>query len=93
MTDNKTIIHDKMLETQLKEIVQELNISIDELIDRYIRRGVYVDYGYHNPKRITEEELLRTHAKRIQKDIEKGYRPKKHNFDFLIGIIHSPDDD
>lgn len=73
-----------MLETQLKEIAGELNISIDELINRYIRRGVHVDYGFHKPKRITEEDLLRTHEKRIQKDIEKGYTPKNITLIFWL---------
>ena len=93
MSDKKTIIKDKMLKAQLKEIACRLNISVDELIDRYIRRGVYVDYGYHNPKPITLEYLLETHKKRIEKDIEKGFTPKKHNFDFFIGLINESEDD
>lgn len=32
----KTIISDKMIETQLVEKSTRLNISLDELIDRYI---------------------------------------------------------
>ena len=37
MFDKKTLIGDKMIETQLNEKSKMLDISVDELIDRYIR--------------------------------------------------------
>ncbi|SDA62351.1 hypothetical protein [Methanobrevibacter millerae] len=92
MSDKKTIISDKMLETQLKEVANELNISLDELINHYIRRGLYVDYGYYEPKQLSEEELLEKSRKEVEKDKKRGILPRKHNFEKYIGLIHNSND-
>ena len=46
MSGKKTVIGDKMIETQLNEYSKKLNISVDELIERYIKRGLYRDNHY-----------------------------------------------
>ena len=40
MSDKKTVICDEMIDAQLKEKSDILNISVEELIDRYLRRGI-----------------------------------------------------
>lgn len=79
----KTIIGDKMIEAQLKEKSDRLNISIYELIDRYIRRGLFTD-DYYEPPQLTREELLEISRKELQKDIKNGIPPRKHNFDIFV---------
>ena len=48
MSDNKTIMGDEMVEKKLKEISKKLCISVDELINLYIRRGLYFDLYYED---------------------------------------------
>lgn len=48
MSGQKTVIGDKMIIEQLKENSQKLDISVDELIERYVRRGLYKDLYYKN---------------------------------------------
>jgi hypothetical protein len=84
MSDNETVIGDEMIEMKLKEISDKLNISSDELIDRYIRRGLFMDDHYEPPE-YTREELIERGRKAVEKDIKNGIPPKKHNFDVLVG--------
>ena len=86
MSEKTIKIGDDMIETQLKEKSAQLNISIGELIDRYIRRGLYSD-DYYEPKPLTEEELLEISKKEIERDKKKGIFPRKHNFDIFVGIM------
>ena len=58
MSGKKTVIGDEMIETQLNEYSKKLNISVDELIERYIKRGLYSDNHYLERK-VTLEELDR----------------------------------
>ena len=60
MSGKKTIIiGDDMIENRLKEKSIKLGISVDELIDRYIRRGLYSDDYYESPQLTMEELFLR----------------------------------
>lgn len=83
MSDKKTIIGDEMIQAQLAENSKKLGISIDELIDRYIMRGLYSDDYYLQPK-LTREELDELSKKDLKRDMEKGIPPKKHDFSVFI---------
>ena len=48
MSGKKTVIGDEMINAQLKANSEKLNISIDELINQYIKRGLYRDIYYVN---------------------------------------------
>ena len=48
MSGKKTVIGDEMINAQLKANSKKLNISIDELINQYIKRGLYRDIYYGN---------------------------------------------
>lgn len=83
MSDKKTIIGDEMIQAQLAENSKKLGISIDELIDRYIMRGLYSDDYYLQPK-LTREELDELSKKDLKRDMENGIPPKKHDFSVFI---------
>ena len=91
MSDKKTVIGDKMIEAQLEEKSNILNISLVELIDRYIRREYYVDEFYVPPK-LTREELMEMSRRDVERDKKWGFPPKKHNFDAFIGRWNRFDD-
>lgn len=84
MYDNRTVIGDEMIEARLKNKSDILSISLDELIDRYIRRGLFCD-DYYVPTRLTKEELLERCRKEVEKDMKNGIPQKKHNFEVFIG--------
>lgn len=88
---SKIEIGDKMTETKLIEKSNALNISIGVLIDRYIRRGLFID-DYYEPRKLTREELLEISRKELEKDIKKGYPPVKHDFSAFIGFLNKYDD-
>ena len=48
MSGKKTVIGDEMINAQLKANSKKLNISIDELINQYIKRGLYGDLYYED---------------------------------------------
>lgn len=79
----KTIIGDEMIEVQLKENSDKLNISVNELIDRYVRRGLYSDDYYIQPE-LSREELEEISKRDLQRDLERGIPPKEHNFDIFV---------
>lgn len=87
MKVKKTVIGDKMIENRLKENSSKLGISVDELIDRYIRLGLFTD-DYYNPPQLTREELIEISKKNVEKDKKNGFPPKKHNFDVFVGILN-----
>lgn len=91
MSDKKIQISDKMIETQLKEKSNILNISLDELINRYVRREYFVDEFYVPPKR-TRQELIEIIRKDVEEDKKRGIFPKKHNSDALVGRWNKYDD-
>lgn len=83
MSDKKTVIGDEMIEAQLKEKSAILNISVEELIDRYIRRELYTD-DYYAPRKLTRKELLEMSKRDVKRDMENGIPPAKHNFDVFV---------
>ena len=87
MSDEKTVIGDEMIEAQLKKYSSKLNISVDELIDMYIRRGLFCD-DYYEPPKYTREELMEMGRKAVERDRKNGIIAKKHDCSFLIGIIN-----
>jgi type IV secretory pathway VirD2 relaxase len=72
-----------MIEAQLKEKSAILNISVEELIDRYIRRELFTD-DYYEPRKLTREELLEMSKRDVKRDMENGIPPAKHNFDVFV---------
>ena len=91
MSDNKIIIGDKMIEEQLEEKSAKLNISLEGLVDRYIRRGLFMDDYYDLPK-LTIDDLIEMSKKDLEKDMKRGIPPKKYNSDVFVGIMNNSDD-
>ncbi len=86
MSDKKTVIGDKMIEEQLNEYSQRLNISLDDLIERYIRRGLFSD-DYYKPSPVSIEELKKLNKIELERERKMGLKPpKKHRFDNLINL-------
>ena len=83
MSDKKTVIGDEMIEAQLKEKSAILNISVEELNDRYIRRELFTD-DYYEPRKLTRKELLEMSKRDVKRDMENGIPPAKHNFDVFV---------
>lgn len=81
---------DKMMETRLKENSQKLDISIFDLVDRYIRRGVYSDNHYLEKPRLSFEQLKEISRKDSERDRKNGIFPKSHT-DSLVGICNKDD--
>ena len=86
MSGKKTVIGDEMIETQLNEYSKKLNISVDELIERYIKRGLYSDNHYLERK-VTLEQLDRIHKLDMERDQKNGIPLKKHNPDVFINRL------
>jgi hypothetical protein len=91
MSDRKIVIGDEMIEAQLNEKSAILNISVGELIDRYLKRELYTD-DYYEPPKYTKEELYEMGRKAVEKDKKRGIPPKKHNFDRIVGIMNKYED-
>ena len=91
MSDKKILIGDKMIEEQLKEKSAKLGISLYELIDRYVKRGLFMD-DYYEPPKLTREELEEICKKDVEKDRKRGIPPKKHNSDVFIGRWNKSDE-
>lgn len=63
---------DKMMETKLNENSQRLGISIFDLVDRYVRRGIYSDNHYMERPRLSFEqlkEISKRDAERIRREV------------------------
>ena len=91
MSKKENIQCDKMMETRLKENSEKLNISIDELIDRYIRRGVYSDYFYWKRPKLSLDELKEMSKRDAERDRKNGIFPKLHD-NSHVGICNRQDD-
>ncbi|WP_407421515.1 hypothetical protein [Methanobrevibacter sp.] len=85
MSDKKIIFGDEMIENQLKENSEKLNISVEELVDRYIRRGLYTDDYYKQPK-LSKEKLKEIFKIDDDVNMEENNSRKKGNMDSIIGI-------
>lgn len=78
------IINDKEIETRLKKKSAKLNISLDELIERYIKLGLFTD-DYYEPPKLTSEEVKEIIRKDAERDRKRGIPPMKHNPDAFVG--------
>lgn len=78
---------DKMMETKLKENSQRLGISIFDLVDRYVRRGIYSDNHYMERPRLSFEQLKEISKRDAERDKKRGIFPNPHS-DSLVGIIN-----
>lgn len=83
----KTVIGDEVLELELKNMADKFNISVDELIKRYIKRGLFTD-DYYVPRKLTKEELIEISKRDVERDKKNGIFPKKRNSSSIIGIIN-----
>lgn len=92
MSDEKIMIGDEMIEMQLEENSHKLNISLEELIIRYIRRGLYSDDYYMQPD-FTREELEEMSKRDLKRDMENGIPPVKNDFSDFIGILNRYESD
>ena len=90
MSDNVTVIGDENMKEQIIHNSNMLGISVNELIDRYIRRGLFCD-DYYEPPVYTLDELIEMGNKAVERDKKNGIPPKKHNFDVFVGILDSED--
>lgn len=76
MSDKKTLIGDEMMEAQLIENSRKLNISLNELIDRYIKRGLYSDDYYIQPQ-LSKEEIDEIFTRNMERDRKNGISSQK----------------
>ena len=76
MSDKKTLIGDKMIEAQLNEKSKMLGISVDELIERYIKRGLYSD-DYNVQPQLSKEEIDVIFTRNMDRDMKNGISPQK----------------
>ena len=72
MTSKEIIIDDEIAEARLEDISEKLNITVDELISRYIRQELHADCGYCKEKAMTKDELDERIRKNIEKDKIRG---------------------
>lgn len=91
MPDRKIMIGDAMIETQLKENSDKLNISVEELICRYIKRGLYSDDYYIQPQ-LSKDELDEILKKDMERDKKRGIPPTNNNFDVFVGRWNKTDE-
>lgn len=84
MSDKKTIIADRMVEARLIETSNKLNISLDDLIERYISRELFTD-DYYVPRQLTGDEFLEMSMRDVERDKKRGIFPKKRDSDVFIG--------
>ena len=80
---SKTEIGNNMIEAQLLEKSDKLGISMDELIERYIKMGLYID-DYYEPPELTREEAIESIKKDAEEDRKNGIPPQKHDSSVFI---------
>lgn len=74
----------KMIEEELSEKSKMLDITVDKLIDRYIRRGLYKDLFYGNTP------LTKHRLSEVVK-IDKSNRTKRDMDNSLVDIYICPE--
>lgn len=87
MSDFEKKKGDEMVEVQIQEKSSMLNLSLNNLITRYIMRGLFID-DYYEPPVHSKEELREMFRKAVEKDKKRGIPPKKHNFDYFVGLLN-----
>ncbi|MBQ8017068.1 MAG: hypothetical protein IJ258_03075 [Methanobrevibacter sp.] len=75
MSDKETLIGDEMIKAQLIKKSNKLGISLDELIERYIRRGLYGDDYYTQPQ-LSKKEIDEIFKRNMERD-KKNSIPSK----------------
>ena len=91
MSDEKIMIGDDLVEVKLKETSTKLDISLQELMDRYIRRGLFAD-DYYVPEILSRDELIELSKEDIEKDKKRGIFPKKHDFSGFVDLFNKSGD-
>lgn len=87
MSDFEKKKGDEMVEVQIQEKSSMLNLSPNNLITRYIMRGLFIDDYYEPPVR-SEEEFMELGRRAVEKDKKRGIPPKKHDFDYFVGLLN-----
>ena len=77
---DRLMICDEEVESHLKERSESLDITIEELIERYLRRELFTD-DYYEPPEYTLEELYERSKKYVEMDRKRGIFPVNRNFD------------
>lgn len=91
MSDFEKKEGEKMVEAQIHQKSSILNLPLNNLITRYIMRGLFIDDYYEPPVR-SEEEFIELTKRAVEKDKKRGIPPKKHNFDVFVGRFNRNDD-
>ncbi|MDO5860792.1 hypothetical protein [Methanobrevibacter sp.] len=79
-----------MMETKLKENADKLNISVSDLIDRYIKRELYSDDYYVAPS-LSIEEIEEMLKKDVEMDKKRGIIRTQPFSNALVGICNKKD--
>ena len=82
---------DSKVMSKLEENAGKINISVEELIDQYIKLGLYED-DYYEPRSLTKEEIREVLRKDDERDRKMGVPPMKHNFDEIVGLFNRYED-
>ena len=82
---------DSKVMTKLEVNAGKLNISVKELINQYIKLGLYED-DYYEPEPITEEEFVELLRRNGEKDRKRGIPPRKHITDAIVGLFNKYED-
>ena len=91
MSSNSKNSSDSMVMSKLEKNSSKLNISVKELINQYIKLGLYED-DYHEPEPITEEEFVELLRRDSEKDRKRGIPPRKHITDAIVGLVNKYED-
>ena len=91
MSGNSRISGDNMVMTKLEENSNKLNISVEQLIDNYIKMGLYED-DYYVPEPITKDDFIEILRKNREKDEKRRIPRMEHNFDKMVGLFNKYED-
>ncbi|MDO5860795.1 hypothetical protein [Methanobrevibacter sp.] len=87
MSEKFNVRCDEMMETKLKENSKKLGISISDLVDRYVRRELYMDNHYLERPRRSLEQLKEMSKRDAERDRKNGIYPSPRS-DSLVGILN-----
>lgn len=90
MSEKYRIQCDEMMETKLIENSQKLDISIFDLIDRYIKRELCADNNYLKKHKLSLDELKEISRIDVERDRKRGIFPKPRS-NSLVGICNRND--
>lgn len=81
-------LSDDMLKEKLKLKADQLGISEEDLIEKYVSDGLENDFSNGNDGKMSDEELIRIFHEEAEKD-KDIFNGKNGNFDKLISLINS----